>query len=338
MTIHQYRSDDASAIRAASGHNPRHWVTEILLSCLVTGYGAKSGQGWTVIHDSRATDGHLAIEDPDGQVYVFEYDPGSATKLYGGMAQAADAAGNLTHYRSGTYCNTDGLGDKAGIDSGRYQMLDKWVLLYDDATHAFALRGGWDYYVTYQYWDDGSIGYQLTLFGGPIKGAGSYSPKCLFMGDTTLSYSNPNFLSSESVRGTCLYWDDGVLSYSGECPVLFLAASYNLPYVDAQITIPVPSRLHSQEIAVLKDDGSGYAFELLGTLRGYRQCFPRYRQGYDKKPDRIAEWLDPTAYASDDPFQNPVSLNGSDYYIIMEEQNTGFVLWMMILSNSSEWW
>lgn len=338
MAIHRYRSDDAGAIRATSGQNPRHWITEILISCLVTGYGSKAGQGWTVVHDSRATDGHLAIADPEGQVYVFEYDAAVATRIYGGLAQAADAAGNLTHYRSGTYCSTDGQGDKAGIDSSRYQMLDKWVLLYDDTTHAFALRSGWDYYTSYQNWEDNSTGYQLTLYGGPLKNPGFYEPKCLFLGNTSLSTYDQNFLYRNQIHGSCLFWEDGVLSYSGECPTLFVSVSTSFNYLDQPISLPIPSRLHSQEMAVIKNDGSGYFFELLGTLRGYRQSFPLYWQGADKKEDRIAQWLDPTAYSTNDPFHSPINLNGHEYYTIMEEQNGNDRAWLMLLSDNSDWW
>lgn len=145
MTVRVYTSLDTGAPVLSGTQFAR--VRQILLACLVTGYGAKPAAGWTVGHDVAGGfslfNGFGYINFVEGSsnwghtVYIMEAITNGTTALAAGVNRRSGAwyDGSSSTERQGFYTGSGGLNSAAA--SNPY-----WSVVADDKTCIFLFGGG----------------------------------------------------------------------------------------------------------------------------------------------------------------------------------------------------
>lgn len=186
MSTPQFYSwdDDGSPGRTLTG-NLQNKLKQILVACLVTGYGSKAGAGWTLEHEHA---NGFTLSSGDNYINIVSNLPGmhsAVTHIYVAESLTDTSAAIIkgANLCSGPY--RDGVSGGAGTPRHSFQVGNafsstalKWVVVADDKT-AVIYCGFGDIYFN-----------QFTLYFGDVVTDADLSNRFLVLGDENVPYGN----------------------------------------------------------------------------------------------------------------------------------------------------
>lgn len=132
MTIRMYSSLDTGAPALSGTYFNR--LRQILTACLVSGYGAKPGAGWTITHSH---DQGVAYSNGEGNAYFSYQDDTQRTNA--GIIETITDSSSKTPVGDNAYQASDGLTASGGNLSG---TNTHWVVVADEKTCIVMFGGG----------------------------------------------------------------------------------------------------------------------------------------------------------------------------------------------------
>lgn len=281
MAINVYSSLDTGApVLTGSLYNR---FKQILMACLVNGYGSKPGAGWTIGHQSGDGNGfslgngdgfiNFVYEGTNGalKVYVMESITDGSTALAAGVNRrsAGWADGSSTSERQTIYMS-------GGLDSS---TNPHWLVVADEKTAIFSFAGGSNTTA------DVASAYQGTAmyFGRYINTLGISGPAEFISLGGASAQTTSNFGGGSS--GMCLRNPFSGVIDQGATPRY---GAFNLTYAGGQISdrgILQPFRLLPVRAAVLcygagingiaSSGGAAFAGHLRGLISEPALCSSR---------------------------------------------------------------
>lgn len=260
--------DDGSPGRALTG-NHQNKLKQILVACLVTGYGDKLGAGWTLEHEHAngfaLSNGQNFINFVSNLKAKSPYPAMPADMVHIYVAESITSTANAviagTNLCSGQY--RQGVQEVAGRPRHGLaigHMLDyymhelQWTIVADDRTAVFCCSAS-AASATGNY-------YQTTLyFGDTVNDIGLVNTFTV-LGGANLDYDGINYNDSSLCGGFTAPRNllTGLAKYAETHAQPFLYRQGNYPFENTAGPIPAHLSLQSPRIAV----GTGYA----GRLRG----------------------------------------------------------------------
>ncbi|AMD43389.1 hypothetical protein ZC03_002 [Pseudomonas phage ZC03] len=261
--------DDGSPARNLSG-NMQNRLKQILVPCLVTGYGSKTGAGWTVGHEHP---NGFSLINADGNVVNFVSNlPAQAPypamnsgviHIYAAesLIDTSSAIIDGANLCSGTY--RKGLSELSNyprhdLSYANYSMIDnlstlQWVLVADNKT--FILNCS-----TAPSSSNSSVSYCFTLYAGKSLLDTEFMSNFVVLGGNISNYSSYGYPYAFCVGYSSPINPSTGLSERVEVGTQPYRSTYN-NYSSAQTTKPL-SRLNLQQPRLF------YGNDFVGRLRG----------------------------------------------------------------------